>query len=144
MKILIINGPNLNMLGKREKDTYGSDTLEEINNGLLKLAESLKIEIAFFQSNAEHDLVSKIQESMNDFDALVINPGAFTHTSISIRDAILAVDKPFYEVHISNIFNREEFRQKSYFSDLAVGVISGLGASGYQYALEHAVKNLKK
>ncbi|MDA7796511.1 type II 3-dehydroquinate dehydratase [Gammaproteobacteria bacterium] len=139
MKILVIHGPNLNLLGSREPDVYGSTTLDEIDAGLKAKAQSHNIALDTFQSNAEHEIVSKIQEAMNDVNFIIMNPGALTHTSIAIRDALLGVGISFYEVHISNIFAREEFRQKSYFSDIAIGVICGLGAQGYALAMDHII-----
>ncbi|MDA9154414.1 type II 3-dehydroquinate dehydratase [Gammaproteobacteria bacterium] len=139
MKILVIHGPNLNLLGSREPDVYGSTTLDEIDAGLKTKAQSHNIALDTFQSNAEHEIVSKIQEAMNDVNFIIMNPGALTHTSIAIRDALLGVGISFYEVHISNIFAREEFRQKSYFSDIAIGVICGLGAQGYALAMDHII-----
>ncbi|MDC1525466.1 type II 3-dehydroquinate dehydratase [Gammaproteobacteria bacterium] len=139
MKILVIHGPNLNLLGSREPDVYGSTTLDEIDAGLKAKAQSHNIALDIFQSNAEHEIVSKIQEAMNDVNFIIMNPGALTHTSIAIRDALLGVGISFYEVHISNIFAREEFRQKSYFSDIAIGVICGLGAQGYALAMDHII-----
>jgi len=143
MKILIIHGPNLNLLGVREPEVYGSVTMEEINQGLEERAASHNIEVEAFQSNAEHEIVTKLQDSMNQIDFIIINPGALTHTSIAIRDSLLGIGVPFYEVHISNIFAREEFRQKSYFSDIASGVICGLGTQGYDLALRHIIDNYK-
>mgnify|MGYP003332851777 CR=1 FL=1 len=139
MKILVIHGPNLNLLGVREPDVYGSITMEEINQGLSDKATSNNIEIDAFQSNAEHEIVTKIQDSINQIDYIIINPGALTHTSIAIRDSLLGIGVPFYEVHISNIFAREEFRHKSFFSDIANGVICGLGTQGYDLALSHII-----
>tara|TARA_B110000305_G_scaffold242174_1_gene320748 strand:- start:17192 stop:17626 length:435 start_codon:yes stop_codon:yes gene_type:complete len=139
MKILVIHGPNLNLLGSREPDVYGSTTLDEIDAGLKAKAQSHNIALDTFQSNAEHEIVSKIQKAMNDVNFIIMNPGALTHTSIAIRDALLGVGISFYEVHISNIFAREEFRQKSYFSDIAIGVICGLGAQGYALAMDHII-----
>ena len=141
MKILVIHGPNLNLLGVREPDVYGSTTMEEINQGLLDKANSNDIEIEAFQSNAEHEIVTKLQESINQIDYIIINPGALTHTSIAIRDCLLGIEVPFYEVHISNIFAREEFRHKSFFSDIASGIICGLGTQGYELALSHIIKS---
>ena len=141
MKILVIHGPNLNLLGIREPDVYGSTTMEEINQGLLDKANSNDLEIEAFQSNAEHEIVTKLQESINQIDYIIINPGALTHTSIAIRDCLLGIEVPFYEVHISNIFAREEFRHKSFFSDIASGVICGLGTQGYELALSHIIKS---
>ena len=140
MKILVIHGPNLNLLGSREPDVYGSTTLDEVNKGLELKAKANNIEFEVFQSNAEHEIVSKIQESMNAINYIIINPGALTHSSIAIRDALLGIDISFYEVHISNIFSREEFRNKSYFSDIASGVICGLGTQGYDLALNHIIE----
>jgi 3-dehydroquinate dehydratase-2 len=115
--------------------------MEEINQGLVDKAASHNIKIETFQSNAEHEIVTKLQASMNQIDYIIINPGALTHTSIAIRDSLLGIEVPFYEVHISNIFSREEFRHKSYFSDIANGVICGLGTQGYELALSHIIKN---
>ena len=143
MKILVVHGPNLNLLGIREPEVYGSVTMEEINRGLKERANSHDIEIEAFQSNAEHEIVTKLQDSMNQIDFVIINPGALTHTSIAIRDSLLGIEVPFYEVHISNIFAREEFRHKSYFSDIANGVICGFGTQGYDLALRHIIDNFK-
>jgi len=143
MKILVIHGPNLNLLGIREPEVYGSVTMEEINEGLEETASSNNIQIEAFQSNAEHEIVTKLQDSMDHIDYIIINPGALTHTSIAIRDSLLGIGVPFYEVHISNIFAREEFRQKSYFSDVANGVICGLGTQGYDLALRHIIDSYK-
>ena len=139
MKILVIHGPNLNLLGTREPDVYGSITMQEINEALEQKAALQNIELEAYQSNAEHDIVTKLQQSMRNIDYIIINPGALTHTSIAIRDTLLGIDVPFYEVHISNIFAREEFRHKSYFSDVALGVICGLGTQGYELALSHII-----
>ena len=136
MKVLFINGPNLNMLGTREEDVYGSLTLDQINEKILSKANELKIDADFFQSNVEGNLVSKIQES-SDFDYIVINPAAFTHTSIAIRDALLSIKAKFIEVHLSNIYSREDFRHNSYVSSIAIGVISGFGFHGYLMALDY-------
>ncbi len=136
MKVLFINGPNLNMLGTREEDVYGSLTLDQINEKILSKANELKIDTDFFQSNVEGNLVSKIQES-SDFDYIVINPAAFTHTSIAIRDALLSIKAKFIEVHLSNIYSREDFRHNSYVSSIAIGVISGFGFQGYLMALDY-------
>ena len=144
MNVLVIHGPNLNLLGVREPEVYGSVTMEEINQGLVDKAASHNIKIETFQSNAEHEIVTKLQASMNQIDYIIINPGALTHTSIAIRDSLLGIGVPFYEVHISNIFSREEFRHKSYFSDIANGVICGLGTQGYELALNHIIKNYEE
>lgn len=139
-KILVIHGPNLNLLGKREPEIYGSETLDDINRNLGLLAEKAGANLEACQSNAEAELVDRIQLTMNDgTDFIIINPAAFTHTSVALRDALAAVKVPFVEIHLSNVFSRESFRRKSYFSDLAVGVISGLGAKGYVLALEYAL-----
>ena len=141
MKILVLNGPNLNMLGLREKNIYGSETLNDIETKLSKIAEKSKCEISFYQSNAEHELIDAIHKAFEDnVNSIIFNPAGYTHTSIALRDAILAVKIPFYEVHISDIDSREDFRKKSYFSDIAEKVISGNGTHGYVLALEDAIK----
>ena len=142
--ILLINGPNLNLLGNREPELYGSKSLSDIEKELTMIADQNDYALLSFQSNSESEIVDWIHENANDADFLVINPGAFTHTSISIRDAILGTDISFIEIHISNIFSREEFRKESYFSDIAEGVISGLGFKGYELALGAAIEMLKK
>jgi len=139
-KVLVLNGPNLNMLGKREPEIYGAQSLANIIDNLTLQALPLGIELSHLQSNAEHQLIEKIHEAHNEVDFIVINPAAFTHTSVAIRDALLAVNIPFIEVHLSNVHARESFRHHSYFSDKAVGVICGLGESGYKYAVESAYK----
>ena len=148
--ILVLHGPNLNLLGVREPEHYGSLTLADINNHLQGMAKQVNIALESYQSNAEADIVSKIQSlassssTVNHIDFIIINPAAFTHTSIAIRDALSAVKIPFIEVHLSNVFARESFRHHSYFSDIAVGVISGLGAEGYYAALRYAIDKLKQ
>lgn len=138
--ILVLHGPNLNLLGMREPEVYGSETLDEINASLLNLAEKADIKLVAFQSNAEGELVDRIQRAISEeVDFIIINPAAYTHTSIALRDALAATRLPFIEVHLSNIFARESFRKESYFSDLALGVISGLGAKGYELALKYAL-----
>ena len=138
--VLIMHGPNLNLLGMREPDIYGAVTLQDINRNLSKLAENKETKLDFFQSNAEFALIDRIQQTMHDgTDFIIINPAAYTHTSVAMRDALAAVKLPFIEVHLSNVYARESFRQRSYFSDLAIGVISGLGAKGYELALEYAI-----
>ena len=138
--VLIIHGPNLNLLGVREPEIYGDMTLQDINRNLSRLAENASVKLDFFQSNAEFALIERVQQTMSDgTDFIIINPAAYTHTSIALRDALAAVKLPFIEVHLSNIYSRESFRQKSYFSDLAIGIISGLGAKGYELALEYAM-----
>ena len=144
-KIMVLHGPNLNLLGTREPEIYGSATLEDIDSDLRELAVLKGVEITTFQSNAESALVEAIQNAANDGTGfIVINPAALTHTSVALRDALLAVDLPFIEVHLSNVYAREAFRQQSYLSDIATAVISGLGAAGYQYALSAAIDALEK
>lgn len=143
--VLVLHGPNLNLLGTREPDVYGHVTLDEINAKLSAQALAKDAKLAYFQSNTEGTLVDRIQQARTDgTDFIIINPAAFTHTSVAIRDALSAVSIPFVEVHLSNVFAREAFRKESYFSDIAVGVISGLGATGYelalQFALQHSVR----
>jgi 3-dehydroquinate dehydratase II len=138
MKILIVNGPNLNMLGKREPHIYGALTLDAINAKITALADELGVEVAFFQSNHEGELVQKIQDAMDEFQAVIINPGAYTHTSIALRDAVTSAGIPTIETHISNIYQREEFRRHSYISGVAIGQISGFGADSYLLALRAA------
>lgn len=138
--ILVIHGPNLNLLGMREPEIYGRLTLDDINRNLSQQAEKVSVNISFFQSNAESALVDRIQQTMTDgTDFIIINPAAYTHTSVAMRDALAAVKLPFIEVHLSNVFSRESFRHHSFFSDLAVGVITGLGAKGYALALDYAL-----
>jgi 3-dehydroquinate dehydratase-2 len=145
LKILVLNGPNLNLLGTREPEHYGATTLDEIIEGVRKQAESAGIQLSDFQSNAEHELVGQVQDAPSKgVDFIIINPAAFTHTSVGLRDALQAVGIPFIEIHLSNIFAREEFRKESFFSDIAVGVISGLGPVGYELALTAAVRYLEK
>lgn len=138
--ILVLHGPNLNLLGTREPDVYGRVTLDEINVRLAALADTNGAKLVCFQSNAESELVERVQQARSDgTQFIVINPAAFTHTSIAIRDALAAVGIPFIEVHLSNVFAREAFRKESFFSDLAIGVISGLGAAGYEFAVHYAL-----
>ncbi|APG20170.1 type II 3-dehydroquinate dehydratase [Kosakonia radicincitans DSM 16656] len=144
LRILLLNGPNLNMLGTREPKTYGSLTLQQIVNRLTNEAEALNVTLTHFQSNAEFALIDRIHQAKDTADFILINPAAFTHTSVAIRDALLAVDIPFIEIHLSNVHAREPFRHHSYLSDIAVGVICGLGADGYTYALQTAVKRLSQ
>lgn len=144
--ILVIHGPNLNMLGTREPEVYGRITLDEINAKLCEQAQLNDANLSYLQSNAESDLIDRIQQAQKDgTDFIIINPAAFTHTSVALRDALSAVAIPFVEVHLSNVFAREAFRKESFFSDIAVGVISGLGATGYelalQFALQHSVRS---
>ncbi|AJC49387.1 type II 3-dehydroquinate dehydratase [Allofrancisella guangzhouensis] len=137
MDILVINGPNLNLLGTREPNVYGNKTLKDINLELSNLTKEHKITLEFFQSNHEGEIIDKIQQTSAKF--IIINPAAYTHTSVAIRDAFLATHKPFIEIHLSNIYNREEFRSKSLLSDIAYGGIFGLGANGYTLAVIEAI-----
>ncbi len=140
--ILVLHGPNLNLLGTREPEVYGRVTLGEINAKLTTLAESKGAKLAHLQSNAEAELVDRVQKARTDgTDFIIINPAAFTHTSVSLRDALAAVAIPFIEIHLSNVHAREAFRKESYFSDIATGVISGLGAMGYELALQFALQH---
>ena len=142
-KLLALHGPNLNLLGEREPELYGATTLEEINQGLMAAAGQLGHSLEHFQSNAEHGLVDRIHQARQEgVEFIIINPGAFTHTSIALRDALAGVAIPFIEVHLSNVFAREEFRRHSYLSELAVAVISGAGAGGYRLALQAAAEKL--
>lgn len=144
-KILAIHGPNLNMLGTREPEIYGSDTLEDINTELQKMAIQNQIQLEAFQSNIEGNIVTRIQQAGQEkVDFIIINPAAYTHTSIAIRDAFMATRIPFIELHLSNVYAREEFRMHSYLSDLAVGVISGFGKNSYLLAFEAAIVQCKK
>ena len=141
-KILVLNGPNLNLLGTREPELYGNITLNEIHSSLVAEGRVMVLDVECYQTNAEHELIERIQNAKTEgIDFIIINPGAFTHTSIALRDALLGVAIPFLEVHLSNIFAREAFRRQSFLSDIAVGVISGLGAQGYHLALS-AVKHM--
>jgi 3-dehydroquinate dehydratase-2 len=139
--ILVIHGPNLNLLGSRETRHYGTDTLRDINSRLLRRARQAGVKLISCQSNSESALVNRIQRAgRGGVEFIIINPAAFTHTSVALRDALAAVGIPFVEVHLSNVFAREHFRRVSYFTDIAVGVISGLGAKGYELALEFALQ----
>ena len=143
-EVLVLNGPNLNLLGAREPEHYGRDTLESINTQLAEQARAAGHGIQFFQSNAEHELISRVQVAMQEKIAFIlINPAGLTHTSVALRDALAAVGIPFIEVHLSNVFAREAFRKESFFSDLAIGVISGLGAAGYEFAVQYALNHKK-
>lgn len=138
--ILVIHGPNLNLLGLREPHHYGNDTLESINQRLAGQAAAANVQLECIQSNSEAELINKVQSlAVKSVDFVIINPAAFTHTSVALRDALSAVRIPFIEVHLSNVYARESFRHHSYFSDIAVGVISGLGAQGYMFALDYAI-----
>ena len=144
MKILIIHGPNLNLLGKREPEIYGKTTLSEINSQIEKEAEMLRVQVECFQSNSEGEIISKIQDAVGKFDGIVINPAGYTHTSVAIRDAISSTGVPLVEVHISNIYKREEFRHRSFVSGVAIGVVSGFGVDSYLIGLRGLVNYLKK
>ncbi len=140
MKILVLNGPNLNLLGLREKDIYGTESLKDIEARLQKTAHNFSCQLKFYQSNAEHELIESIHSAFKDkVDYIIFNPAGYTHTSVALRDALLAVKIPFYEVHISDIDSREEFRKKSYFSDIAEEVVSGYGSLSYDKALSSAL-----
>jgi len=140
-RILVLHGPNLNLLGTREPEIYGRETLDEVNRRLELATRVAGAEIAFFQSNHEGDLVDRVQAARTEgFDIIVINPGGLTHTSVALRDALAGVAIPFLEVHLSNIHAREPFRRHSYFSDTAVGTICGLGSRGYDFALQYALQ----
>lgn len=143
MKVLVINGPNLDLLGERQPDLYGKLTLKEINEKMVQLAKELKCEIEFFQSNHEGKIVDTIGEARGKFDFLIINPAAYTHTSVAIRDAIVGAGVPTIEVHLSNIYAREEFRRKSLIAPVAIGQICGFGPDGYLLALRAAVSKMK-
>ncbi len=143
--LLVLHGPNLNLLGTREPDKYGATTLAEINQDLEQRARAAGHHLLYLQSNAEYELIERIHAAKGEgVDFIVINPAAFTHTSVALRDALLAVSIPFIQFHLSNVHNREPFRHHSYFSDVAVGVICGLGASGYRLALEAALEQLER
>jgi len=142
-RILVLHGPNLNLLGSREPEVYGYDTLDDIDANIVQAAGSA-VEIECLQSNAEHELIDAVHRAKKEeVDFIVINPGAFTHTSIALRDALLGVAIPFIEVHLSNVYAREAFRQTSYLSDVAVAVITGLGAQGYVFAVQAALARIK-
>lgn len=143
-KLLVLHGPNLNLLGQREPELYGSATLDDINRSVADAATEAGCELVAKQTNAEHEIVQHVQDAIaENVDFIIINPAAFTHTSIALRDALLGSAIPFIEVHLSNVFKREEFRRRSYLSDIAVGVISGLGARGYVAAVQAAVEILE-
>jgi 3-dehydroquinate dehydratase-2 len=143
VKILVVHGPNLNLLGKREPDVYGTQTLSDIDADLTAVAKTLGVEIDCFQSNHEGELIDRIQEAIGRDSGILINPGGFTHSSVALRDALAATTLPIVEVHLSNVYAREAFRQISYVSPIALGVISGLGARGYRFGLEALVGHLQ-
>lgn len=144
MNILVINGPNINFLGKREPGIYGTNSLEELNTRLYEFVRSMKkgVKIDFYQSNSEGEIVDRIQDAYNRYDGILINPAAYTHTSVAIRDAILATGIPVVEVHISNIFKREEFRHRSFVSDVSAGVVSGFGLNSYFLGIKGLIDNI--
>lgn len=143
MRILVLHGPNLNLLGKREPEIYGHQTLADIDGSLRVDAVRLGVEVDCFQSNHEGELIDRIQAAMGQASGILINPGGFTHTSVALRDALVATRLPIVEVHLSNVYARESFRQHSYVSPIALGVISGLGAAGYRFGLEALVARLR-
>jgi 3-dehydroquinate dehydratase II len=143
-RLLLLNGPNLNLLGRREPHLYGATTLADIEKDVAAAAQAAGHQLETFQTNSEADLVDRIQQSAGSVDFILLNPGALTHTSVAMRDALLAVGIPFIEIHLSNVHAREEFRRHSYISDIAVGVITGLGALGYQLALQAACARLAR
>jgi 3-dehydroquinate dehydratase II len=143
-RLLLLNGPNLNLLGSREPELYGGETLAAIEARAAAVASELSHELAAFQSNAEHQLIERIHQAAGAADFLILNPGALTHTSIALRDAVLAVRLPFIEVHLTNVQAREPFRRQSYFSDIALGSITGFGAFGYELAVRAAARHLAR
>ena len=142
-EIMLLNGPNLNLLGSREPEIYGHETLSDISNLVGTIVEKAGCQYSWAQSNAEHELIELVHNAKGKAGFIIINPGAFTHTSIGLRDAFLGVSIPFIEVHLSNVFSREDFRKHSFLSDIAVGCISGLGSSGYRFAAEFAVNHME-
>lgn len=143
MKLLIIHGPNLNMLGVREPEQYGKESYDEINKKLYEYSQKVNVGLEIFQSNNEGDIVTKIQQALNNIDGIIINPAAYTHTSVAIRDAIAAVKLPVIEVHLSNIYNREEFRQHSFVAPVCIGQISGFKSNSYKLAIDAMIDYLK-
>ena len=141
--IMVLNGPNLNLLGSREPEIYGYETLDDINGKVREIVETAGFKFSSGQSNAEHELIDMVHAGKGTAGFIIINPGAFTHTSIALRDAMLSVSIPFIEVHLSNVFSREDFRKHSFLSDIAIGCITGLGSSGYRFAAEYAVNYLE-
>ena len=141
-KILVVHGPNLNMLGKREPEVYGTESLDAINNSIKLEADKLGLDLECFQSNSEGEIVDSIQRALGDISLIIINPAAYTHTSVAIRDALLAVNLPVIEVHLSNIHKREEFRKKSFVSDISIGQVTGFGPYGYILAIKAAAMEL--
>ncbi|MBW5290720.1 MAG: 3-dehydroquinate dehydratase II [Candidatus Ruthia sp. Asou_11_S2] len=145
MDVLLLNGPNLNLLGTREPDYYGAQTLDDITSNLAKIANDAGLILEHHQDNSEAGLIEHIHNATNNgVQYIIINPAAFTHTSVALRDALLAVGIEFTEVHLSNVYKREDFRKQSYFSDIAQGVISGFGAQGYEFALQAAIQHIQQ
>ena len=144
MELLLINGPNLNLVGQREPSLYGSQTLTDIEKDLLETANELEVKLSFFQSNSEGEMIDCIHNCINTTDGILINAGAYTHTSIALRDALLGVEIPYVELHLSNIYSREEFRHKSFLADKAVGVVCGFGPMSYQLALQGMVDHINR
>ncbi|GHB77356.1 3-dehydroquinate dehydratase [Psychrosphaera saromensis] len=142
--VLLLNGPNLNLLGKREPEIYGAQSLDQLVGELKAQASAEGVQLTHTQSNSEAELIDVIHQAMGKIDFIIFNPAAFTHTSVALRDALLGVNIPFIEIHISNVHAREDFRHKSFLSDIAQGVICGLGTDGYRYALTHAISHLSK
>lgn len=142
MKIAVVNGPNLRLLGKREPEVYGSDTLEDIEGRIRELARELGVEVEFFQSNAEGEILDFLEEAAERVEGFLVNPGGLTHTSVSLRDGLVGVERPFVEVHLSNTAAREEFRHRSYLSPVAVGVVAGFGAQSYLLGLRGLARHL--
>ena len=142
LRILVVHGPNLNLLGRREPEFYGTQTLADIDADLAAVAKELCVEVESVQSNHEGELIDRIQEAIGQADGILINPGGLTHSSVALRDALVATELPVVEVHLSNVYARESFRRVSYISPIAIGVISGLGAQGYRFGLEALVKRL--
>lgn len=142
MKVLVVNGPNLNLLGEREPDKYGTQTLEQINQELSEFAVQYNVEIDFYQSNIEGEIVEAIQKSREIYDGIILNPAAYTHTSVAIRDALLATKMPTVEVHLSNVYSREDFRQTTYTTGVCIGQIAGFGGYGYKLALLALINSL--
>ena len=142
MKVLVVNGPNLNLLGEREPDKYGTQTLEQINQELSEFAVQYNVEIDFYQSNIEGEIVDAIQKSRENYDGIILNPAAYTHTSVAIRDALLATKMPTVEVHLSNVYSREDFRQTTYTTGVCIGQIAGFGGYGYKLALLALINSL--
>jgi 3-dehydroquinate dehydratase-2 len=143
-RLLLLNGPNLGLLGQREPEIYGSTTLADIESLIVRQAKALGHDLETFQSNAEHELIERIHAARDSIDFILINPAAFTHTSVALRDALLGVEIPFIEIHLSNVASREDFRQRSFFADIAVGTVAGFGVASYELALTAAHRHLSR